>query len=242
MGSHHGRTMQNRTAFTLVELLVVIGIIAILAAVLLPVLGRTRQQADVVKTLSNMRQMGVAMLSYANDNNQLLPNRVLDGASDPKWPAVLAPYVGNVQVYVSPIPDVPGRPSDKVTDPRLLASSSPNSLNYTSYMYNGLNDVGGLGDPNVTVRLNTIGLPSQTILLGIPYAQTGFYMDFLNGDNDNDLNKSAFPNGSVYMFCDGSSKILVNYPTTVQSSPPPDSKTYSDWLWLVNKANTNVIK
>ena len=227
------------TAFTLIELLVVIGIIAILAAVFLPVLSRTKQQANVVKTLSNMKQMGVGMLLYANDNNQLLPNRVLDGANDPKWPFLLASYVGNVQVYSSPIPDVAGRPSYKVTDPTLLTSSANN---YTSYMYNGLNDVGGLTDPNVAVRLNTIGSPSQTILLGIPYPQTGFYMDFLNGDNDNDLNKSAFPNGSVYMFCDGAAQVLVNYPATVQNQPPPNSKTYSDWLWLVNKANGDVIK
>ena len=239
MESQRSRAVELRAAFTLVELLVVIGIIAVLAGILLSVLGRTKQQANIVTTTSNMKQMGVAMLLYASDNNQLLPNRVLDGAGDPKWPALLAQYVGNVQVYVSPIPDVAGRPSYKVTNPTLLTSSS---ANYTSYMYNGLNDVGGLSDPNVAVRLNSIGLPTQTILLGIPYPQTGFYMDFLNGDNDRDLNKTAFPTGSVYMFCDGSARRLINDPATVQSSPPPDPTTYSDWLWLVNKSNTNVIQ
>ncbi len=240
MESQRSVAMERRAAFTLIELLVVIGIIAVLAAILLSVLGSTKQQANVLKTTSNMKQMGVAMLLFANDHDQLLPNRVSDGVTNQdKWPALLASYAGNVQVYVSPIPDVAGRPSYKVTDPTLLTSSA---ANYTSYMYNGLNDVGGLTNPNVAVRLNTIGLPTQTILLGIPYPQTGFYMDFLNGDNDRDLNKSAFPTGSIYMFCDGSARRLVNYPTTVQSAQPPDPATYSDWLWLVNKANTNVIQ
>ena len=204
---------RDSAAFTLIELLVVIAIIAVLASFLLPVFGRTKQQADIVKTLSNMKQMGAAILLFANDNNQMLPGRVADGNTDPnhlKWPTLLAPYVGNVQVYWSPIPTAAGRPSYKVTDPTQLTRSDQN---YTSYIYNGLNDVGALADSSVTVRLNTIDSPSQTILLGIPYPQTGFYMDFSNRDNDNDLNKTAFPAGSIYVLCDGSSTSCSTIPT-----------------------------
>src|ERR1700722_2983650 len=69
--SHVMRT--KRSAFTLVELLVVIGIIALLISVLLPVLGRARAVANDTLCESNLRQVTLAMMMYGGDFHGLLP-------------------------------------------------------------------------------------------------------------------------------------------------------------------------
>ncbi len=71
--------MKKRNAFTLVELLVVIGIIAVLIAMLLPALKKVRESAYAVKCQSNMRSLVLAFQMFGNDHNGYLPGNKQDG-------------------------------------------------------------------------------------------------------------------------------------------------------------------
>ena len=100
--------MRKRAGFTLVELLVVIGIIAILVGLLLPALSKVAQQANSLYCMSNLRQIGIAMAVYAQANNGSYPIVLLERRRG-SHRATTAPPIGASCFY--PTSTATGRPA-----------------------------------------------------------------------------------------------------------------------------------
>jgi len=99
--------MNRRKGFTLIELLVVIAIIAILAAILFPVFARAREKARQTSCLSNLKQLGLGLLMYAQDYDEALPATYqwyVQGSDWPlyAWRPCIFPYVKNGQLFQCP--------------------------------------------------------------------------------------------------------------------------------------------
>src|SRR5438105_1605400 len=103
-GGFKPKMKAERNAFTLIELLVVIAIIAILAAILFPVFARAREQARKASCTSNVKQLGLAWMMYAQDHDEMFPPTNSPTAPNPEW--VLRPGT---------FPSRPCRPISKKT-------------------------------------------------------------------------------------------------------------------------------
>lgn len=139
--------------FTLIELLVSITIVGVLSALALPVLRNGLNGAKQAKCSSNLRQIGLALLAHASDNDGRLPKTSHSGGSKNSWIYSLAPYLDDMD-------EIRICPGDPFAAKRLAALGTSYTLN--SIVFNPAYD----GDGNVVSkfdRLTLIPKPSQTL-------------------------------------------------------------------------------
>jgi prepilin-type N-terminal cleavage/methylation domain-containing protein/prepilin-type processing-associated H-X9-DG protein len=113
---------RKRTAFTLVELLVVVAIVGILVALLLPAVQAAREAARRTACANNLRQVGLSVIQYCDDHGGAFPKTTHDTDVAECWIYTLAPYLENVD-------EVRICPSDLKADERLAARMSSYAMN-----------------------------------------------------------------------------------------------------------------
>ncbi len=170
-----GATPGKKRAFTLVELLVVIGIIAVLIGILLPVLGRAREAANTVKCAANLRSIGQGFALYLAQNKQVYPT-----------------------AYVYTVPAMFNQSSSATWDGRQDHYPQPD-YGYTHWSYFLLSDKAG-GVPVSAFQcpsVNNGGLPATdpldkpTYEKFMPFKAAGDYRD--TGQINDNADSSAYP-------------------------------------------------
>jgi prepilin-type N-terminal cleavage/methylation domain-containing protein/prepilin-type processing-associated H-X9-DG protein len=157
--SAHGLLSVKKHGFTLVELLTVIAIIALLAAILFPVFGRVRESARRSSCQSNLKQIGLGMLQYVQDYDQKFPFAVQCNAGpDPTlcygnnnwmgWSVLIQPYTKSTQLL-----QCPSEPN------KVQVNADTNG--FTDYFYNQ-----NLGYNWTTEKVAVLDNPSVTITNG----------------------------------------------------------------------------
>lgn len=207
------KTKKYSPGFTLIEMLVVIAIIALLAALIVPAVTNALASAKRTSCKSNLKQIGIATMAYAADHDTFLPP-VRDGgwSSGQEWMETLSPYLGNEV--------------EDVRDGRIASISHAcpewiNERNETKPGY-GMNPFpaafskrfpSGSGQANFskrTLQITDIDNPSYAILIG---DSVDWHLSLMNGNWWTAENKwgymSGHPNrhgkkGANYLMADGS--------------------------------------
>lgn len=147
-------------AFTLMELLVVIAILAVLAAVLFPVLSQARERARMTGCLSHAKQLALAVYTYTQDYDEALPPStnyaVPPSVPERIWTRLVQPYVRDTNIFVCPSAKDSGFPSD-------WSQRGIGSMGYTAATAYDPAEREGFASPAMLVQIEE---PARTPLFG----------------------------------------------------------------------------
>jgi prepilin-type N-terminal cleavage/methylation domain-containing protein len=139
-------------AFTLIEMIVVLAVIAIMMSITYPVYTTISNRAKATKDMSNLRQIGILMQTYLNDKDGILPVIIADpGIGKDTSPVIYPKYVGSRRVFQSPF------------DKRAAAETDSAPVSY------GINQNMYTASPGIAGNMTKVVSPSATILMAPNY-------------------------------------------------------------------------
>ena len=192
-----GFTQAFTPGFTLIELLVVIAIIAILAAILFPVFQKVRENARRASCQSNLKQLGLAIVQYVQDSDELTPcgqYQTAQTAWGIGWAGQIYPFVKSTGVYKCP------------DDP----TQAPAGNAAISYSYD-FNVAGGRNASSAGVNLSQFNAPANTVTL---VEERGAYGILTSTTEANPsvvyLSPASDPGNIIYQKTDGSGSNCCN--------------------------------
>ena len=196
-GRWTGTRPSNYAGFTLVELLVVIAILALLVAIVVPIISGVRARGDEIKTVNQMRNLAMVTLSYAGDNSGRLPGHVPD-----TWDVEVLRYLQNISSGQKPSYDssLLHSPWDKIKRANARSYSYSGALNNWFGWHSGFPRYAG-------APIMLVSKPADTVMYFTLFNQLNVYE---SGDYVCAVAPS-FPDGKkdFIAFCDGSVRTFL---------------------------------
>ena len=195
---------KTKMHFTLIELLTVISIISILAALLLPALGNARKRATLSQCMSNLKQIGTGFLNYIGDYDDTFPvaaTKPTVNTSEPVPPRivdVLQPYIGSTKVFKCPMDVRPEKDYNSDAPDKTFFEAEGSSYEYAGFL-SGRKLKGTFGRRHTRSAAEIIVMYDYEC-----FHRTSSIFSYLQDEDDSDSTVKVSNNGGAknYLFAD----------------------------------------